>query len=97
METKTAYEKKLQAQIDEWRAEIDKLKAIADQAEAETQIEYNQQIDKLSSYENMANRKLAEIREAGDDAWKDLKSGAENAMKSLESALKSAASRFRND
>ena len=34
MSMKEAYEQKLQAQLDEWSAEIDKLKAKADGAEA---------------------------------------------------------------
>jgi hypothetical protein len=35
MSMKEAYEQKLQAQLDEWGAEIDKLKAKSDNAEAD--------------------------------------------------------------
>ena len=40
MNMKEAYEKKLEAQMEEWSLEIDKLKAKADKAEADSQLEY---------------------------------------------------------
>ena len=47
MGMKEAYEKKLQAQLDEWGAEIDKLKAKADKAEADAQLDYYKEIEEL--------------------------------------------------
>ncbi len=41
MSDKKAYEEKQRAKLAEWRAEIDKLKAKAEQANAEMKIEYN--------------------------------------------------------
>ncbi len=95
MSTKQAYEKKLQAKLDEWSAEIDKLKAKANSAEADTQLEYNRLIDELRTKQNEAQKKLDELKEASDDAWEDLKAGIENAWDSLGSSIKSAVSRFR--
>lgn len=95
MGMKESYEKKLQAQLDEWSAEIDQLKAKADKAGADAQIEYHRQVEELRSRQEEAKRKLGELREAGDGAWEDLKAGAENARDALGSALESARSRFR--
>ena len=95
MSMKEAYEKKLQAQLDECAAEINKLKAKADKAEADAQIEYYKQIEELKSKQATMNEKLAELKEASEDAWEDLKSGVESAWDSLGSAIKSAASRFK--
>lgn len=95
MSMKEAYEKKLQSHLDEWGAEIDKLKAKADSAEADTQLEYYKQIEALRSKQESANKKLAELKEAGDDAWEDLKSGLDSAWDSLSIAVKSAKSRFK--
>jgi hypothetical protein len=47
MGMKEAYQKKLQAQLDEWNAEIEQLKAKADKAEAESQLEYYKKIEEL--------------------------------------------------
>jgi len=95
MSMKDAYEKKLQAQLDEWGAEIDKLKTKVDNAEADAQLEYYKQIEELRSMQESASNKLVELKEAGDDAWEDLKAGIDSAWDSLGNALKSAASRFK--
>jgi hypothetical protein len=95
MSMKDAYEQKLQAQLDEWSAEIEKLKAKADNAEADTQLEYYKQIEKIRSMQESASNKLVELKDAGDDAWEDLKAGLDSAWDSLGSAVKSAASRFK--
>ena len=95
MSMKEAYEKKLQAQLNEWGAEVDKLKAKADKAEADTQLEYYKKIEELRAMQVDANKKITELKEAGDDAWEDLKAGIESAWHSLENALKSAVSRFK--
>ncbi len=92
---KEAYEKKLKAQLDEWGAEIDKLKAKADNAESDVQLEYYKQIEELRSKQEDATNKLAELREASDDAWEDLKAGIESAWDSLSMAVKNARERFK--
>lgn len=94
MSMKEAYEKKLQAQLDEWNAEIDKLKAKADSAEADAQLEYYKQIEDLREQQLAARAKLSELRQSGEDAWEDLKAGIDSAWKSLGDAVRSAASRF---
>lgn len=95
MSMKEAYEQKLQAQLDEWGAEIDQLKAKADNAKADAQLDYYKQIEELRSMQESARNKLAELKDAGDDAWQDLKAGIDSARDSLGHALKSAASRFK--
>jgi len=95
MSMKDAYEKKLQAQLDEWGAEIDKLKAKADNAQADAQLEYQEQIKELRSMKNVANEKLSELKNASVDAWQDLKAGIDSAWDSLGNAMKSAASKFK--
>ena len=95
MSMKEAYQKKLQAQLDEWSAEIDKLKAKADSAEGDAQLEYYKKIEELRSIQEAANNKLTELKHASDDAWEDLKAGLDSAWDSLGNALKSAASRFK--
>lgn len=95
MSMKEAYEKKLQAQLDEWSLEIDKLKTKADKADAEAQLEYYKQIEYLRSMQEKSNQKLLELKDASDDAWEDLKAGIDSASDSLSQALKSAISRFK--
>lgn len=95
MSIKEAYQKKLEAQLDEWSLEIDKLKAKADKAEADSQLEYYKHIEELRAMQETVHSKLDELKAANDDAWEDIKAGVDNAWNSLSNALKSAASRFK--
>ena len=95
MSMKETYQKKLQAQLDEWSAEIDILKAKADKAKADVQLEYYKEIKELRSMQEAASRSLAGLKDASDDAWEDLKAGMDSAWNSISSALKSATSKFK--
>lgn len=95
MSMKEAYEKKLQAKLGEWSEEIKKLKAKADSVEVDAQLEYYKKIEELRSMQETVTNKLIELKDAGDDAWEDLKAGIDSAWDSLGNALKSAASRFK--
>jgi uncharacterized coiled-coil DUF342 family protein len=92
---KDQYVQKLHTKLDEWNAEIDKLKAKADKAGADSRVEYQKQIKNLQEKRQTAEKKMAELRSAGEGAWKDLKTGAQKAWDSMEEALKSARSKFK--
>ena len=95
MSKKEAYEKKIEAQLQEWKTDIDKMKAKADKADAEAKLEYYKQIEDLRTKQEAAQEKLTELKASGGDAWEDLKSGIELAWTSLGEAVKSARSRFK--
>jgi hypothetical protein len=92
---KEAYEQKMQAQLDEWSAEIDKLKAKANSAEADAQLNYHKQIEELQSKKETAAHKLTELKNASSDTWEELKAGLDDAWNSLADALKSATSKMK--
>ena len=94
MSRKDAYEKKLEAQLKEWKTDIDKMKAKADKADAEAKLEYYKQIEDLRTKQEAAQKKLTELKAAGESAWEDLKAGIDLAWKSLGESIKSARSRF---
>jgi Zn-dependent M32 family carboxypeptidase len=95
MTMREAYEKKLQAQLDEWAAEIKKLKAKADKAGADAKLEYHKQIEDLRALQERAKAKFAALKETGDDAWEDLKGGIEKAFDTMNKALKSVIAKFK--
>lgn len=95
MSQKQAYEKKLRAQLDEWNSEIDRLKAKAESAEADAQLEYYKHIEELRTRQEAARTKLEELENASEDAWEDLKAGVESAWDDLGQAIRSAATRFK--
>ena len=90
-----AYEEKLNAQLEEWSAQIAVLKARADKAKAEAKIEYYKTIETLQGKQDKARMKLQEIRTTGDDGWEDLKTGAENVWTEVNSAFQRAATKFK--
>jgi len=94
-EKRDAFAQKLKAKIDEWNAEIDRLTAKAQQAEAEARMEYLEQVEEIRKHRDEARQRLKKLQEAGEGAWEDLKSGAEMAVDSMVQAVKSARERFR--
>ncbi len=94
MNKKQAYEEKLQAQLDEFNARIDVLKAKAAKAESSAKLSYYDTLEELKLKRDLAQNKLEKLRNASDDAWEDLKEGVENAWADFSAAVKSATSRF---
>lgn len=95
MEKRKAYEEKFEAQLREWGAEIALFNARADKTKAGARIEYYQMIEALQGKEDEARAKLQELMTAGDDAWEDLKTGAENICTEVRTAFQNASSRFK--
>ena len=94
MDDKSAYRQKLEARLDQWRAEIDSLQAKAVEASANARMEYEKQVDDLRDKQKDAQAKLKELDETSGEAWKDLKGGIEKAWDDLGDAVKSAQERF---
>lgn len=94
MDDRSAYRQKLEARLDQWRAEIDKLQAKASEAGADARLDYDRQIESLRAQQQQARAKLQELDAASDAAWEDLRSGIEKAWDDLGTAVKSAAERF---
>jgi len=90
-----AYEEKLDAQLEEWSAQIALLKARAEKAKAGAKIEYHNTIEVLQQRQEEARTKLHELKTAGDEAWEDLKTGAEKVWAEIKTAFHSAASKFK--
>jgi predicted ATP-binding protein involved in virulence len=94
-EKRKAYEEKFDAQLKEWSAQIALLKAKADKGKAEAKIEYYKTIEALQHKQDEAMKKLHELRSAGDEAWEDIKTGAENTWDEIKAAFHAAASKFK--
>jgi DNA-binding transcriptional MerR regulator len=94
MSNRDAYVQKLKAKMDEWNDEIDKLAAKADQAEAESRIEYEKRLEELRAKRKDVEDKIAEVQQAGESAWEDLKEGLENSWEILKASFTKAKSRF---
>ena len=95
MGLKEEYFQKAQAQLNEWSAKIDQLKAKADKADAQAKIDYRKQLDAIRVKQEAAQAKLNQLRAAGEGAWESLKSGADTAWDDLKAAYENAVSHFK--
>ncbi len=89
-----AYVEKMKAKLDEWNADIDILAAKAKKAQADTRVEYEEQLKDLRKQRDTVKKKLKEIQNSSDAAWENLKSGFENAAETLGKAFTNAKSQF---
>ena len=95
MNSREEYVRKMQAKLEEWNSEIDTLTAKASKVTSDVGNEYNEQIEALKSKQSEARQKIEELRQSGESAWEDLKSGIELAWTAMGEAIDSARSRFK--
>jgi len=74
MNEKELYQQKQQAQLDEWKAEADKLKAKMSGASADAQLALNKQIEAVEGKIEAGKSRVAEIAHASEEAWDSMKS-----------------------
>lgn len=90
-----AYIEKAKAQIIEWNAEIDKLKAKAMRAHADSKIQYEKTIADLEKKRLELLTYLDDMIKKGEKAFEALKSGVDRAMSDMKSAMDKAISEIK--
>jgi len=95
MEDRKAYIDKLSAKLKEWDDDILKLEAKVNTASAEAKVKLHEQIKDLKEKKEAARLKFNQIKEAGDDAWAEIKAGTEKSLKTLENSFKNAWKKFK--
>ena len=89
------YIQKLETQVAKVKKVMDKLAAKSETLESAAREDFEQHRQILQKrYDTMRSR-LADIRNSGDAAWKDLRGGAQNAWSELADAAKRAAEKFK--
>lgn len=94
MGTRKEYIDKLAAQLREWDSAIQKLEAGAEKIKVEARGEFQRQIRELREKRNEAGEKLDNLKQSGEEAWQDLRSGADKLFADIKSTFERAASRF---
>ena len=92
MGIRDSYEKKMQAQLQQLKAEIEELRVKADQAETNLELEYYTLIDELHLKLETANQKFKLLKQASDENWNEFKSEFELVWHSLRELIKSITS-----
>jgi chromosome segregation ATPase len=85
---------RLEEQLKEWGVDLQKLKSRANQAKADAKTEIDREISTLRAKLNEAQKKLVELKTAGDAASVEMRKGVENAWVEMKKAFESAAAKF---
>jgi hypothetical protein len=88
------YVEKLIAKLDEINAEMEKLAEKAGKEDTKAKIKYQKQLEDLRAKRKDVVEKLAELRQAGESAWEDLKHGLENTFEILKTSFSKAKTEF---
>lgn len=91
-----AYQERREAQLREWAARIESLRAKADRAKAEAKIKYLEQIEAAESKLEVARARLKELVAASDEVWEELKEGVEEAWEDVRERVEVAIERIRS-
>jgi archaellum component FlaC len=87
LEKKKAYQEKIGAQLKEWGAKIEEVKAKAEMSKTELKVKYEKQIEELRAKQDVVQQRLQELKESGEEAWEGLKAGVEKSLEELKGTL----------
>lgn len=93
MSKEEAYREKAEAQLREWKADIEKLMARADRAKAEGKIEFYKRAENFQAKYEAARKRSEELKGEADDRWADLKALVEVSTTELKEALNNGMSK----
>lgn len=97
MNEKELYRQKLQADLDELKADVAKLRAKAAGIKADAQIEVGRRLKDLDHRVQEAGARLAELAEAGEDAWDSARARAESTWAALKAGVVAAVAAFKEE
>jgi hypothetical protein len=87
---KELYEQKMRLCLDQWRTELDRLKAKAQVAGPDAQPKLNRQIAEFDIKLHEGETRLSALTETSDDNWESMKEGLKAAWESLTEAFMKA-------
>lgn len=87
--------RKMHSKLDQWNHEISQMMARKDQIAESAKAEFNRHLDDLKKHRDQARQQIAQVEQASESAWKDVKSGFELAWEALAQAIESARSRYK--
>ena len=88
MSDKELYQQKIMAQLDEWKADVTKLKSRASVASADAKLQLDRQVRDLEAKIGKGKVKLTEIANTSEEVWGSVKEGFKSAWDTLKSGVK---------
>jgi chromosome segregation ATPase len=94
MENFDAYKEKMHARLLQWDAEAKLLEARIMEAKADKKIEHRERINELKSEIAKAKADLKRLSDSGEEAWKSIKIGLDEAWDKIADGFRNAKSKF---
>ncbi len=95
MEIQSAYKQKMEAQLNEWSAQINLLEAKMDNVGAEMRVKRAEELHELRSKQKAAMEKMRELGRSTGEAWEQVKLAADKMWADLKTGLTDAQSKFK--
>jgi hypothetical protein len=90
MESRELYKQKYEAQIHEWSAKLDLMKAQSEKLTVQAKLEVKPLLDAAHARFDAAKAKLDQIATSTDDRWDDVVKSAANTWSELKAAAEGA-------
>jgi len=94
MNQRTQFEETLKAKLKEWQTQVDGIKSNAHRVPAQYLLEFERQLDLLFAKSNLAQEKLAQMQNADDLEWDELKVRLDGIWNEIENAIDSATAKI---
>jgi nucleotide-binding universal stress UspA family protein len=91
---KEDYVRKMEAELKKWGHKIDILKAKAEKSKVEAKITYLKQIEELRAKQESVKQKVHDLKESGDEAWREIRKGVDKAVGEMKEAFRRAKSKL---
>ena len=95
-ETRDLYRQKYEAQLREWEAKVEEMRARSDKLDAQSRLDMKTYFDAADARCQTARSKLRDMADAAEDTWEELKGNAENTWNEFKAAVEGAYDAFRN-
>jgi hypothetical protein len=95
MGKKEEYMEKMEAQLEQLNAQVNRFIARGKEAKADMKIEYYKAAEELEAKQKVAQARMDELEKSSADAWEELKYGMDSAFTELQTAFTRAAAKFR--
>ena len=90
MNSRDLYKQKYEAQLHEWSAKLDGMKAQSEKLTAQAKLDVKPHLDAVHAKLNAAKTRLNEIAAATDDKWEEVAKNVDHAWGDLKSAATGA-------
>jgi hypothetical protein len=95
MVDRNTYCEKVETELRNWEAEIRKLKQDTPRVAEGSKVPYYDQLEDLMALHELAQQRLQDLKESGDEQWNDFRMGMETVMNDLKKSHAELTSHFK--